>query len=610
MKILLLSSAYNGLTQRAHIELEAANHQVSIELALSDEGMCQAVELFQPDLILCPFLKQRVPESIWRHYTTIIIHPGIKGDRGPSSLDWAIMDGEREWGVTALQAVEEMDAGDIWATETFAMRNASKASIYRNEVTDAAIRCIFMTIERFRGKSFVPEPLDYNRLDVRGRLRPTMKQADRTIDWQLDATETIIRKINAADSSPGLRTDLCGQRVFVFGPHREGLLNSRGHCAPSEVIARRHGAICVATNDGALWISHLRKPKTDGQPQIKLPATAVLGNALPDVPELTRPVLDQGTDQTFREIWYEEKGRIGILHFDFYNGAMSSDQCERLRAAFEEATKQSTRVIVLMNGGDIWSNGIHLNMIEAADSPAAESWRNILAINDLIETIIKTRTHLTVAAVNGNAGAGGVISALAADRVVARDGAIFNPHYKLMGLFGSEYWTYLLPKRVGNEKALELMKSCLPVGMERAQKIGLVDQVLPRTDFTEQVMAFASMLADDDIYFTNWEMKIESRDRDETLKMLPLYRTFELHEMWRTFYTVSAPYHQARRNFVYKVPITETPHYLALHQQESGRSIASYIADNGVTVRLPDSELSTNRLTAENPVTNGITNSV
>jgi putative two-component system protein, hydrogenase maturation factor HypX/HoxX len=31
--------------------------------------------------------------------------------------------------------------------------------------------------------------------------------------------------------------------------------------------------------------------------------------------------------------------------------------------------------------------------------------------------------------------------ALAADRVYARDGVVLNPHYKGMGLYGSEYWT-------------------------------------------------------------------------------------------------------------------------------------------------------------------------
>ena len=102
-----------------------------------------------------------------------------------------------------------------------------------------------------------------------------------------------------------------------------------------------------------------------------------------------------------------------------------------------------------MGGPDFWSNGIHLNLIEAADHPAEESWRNINAMDDLVRDIIVTDRQLTIAALQGNAGAGGVFLALAADRVYARDGVILNPHYKGMGnLYGSEYWTYLLPRRV------------------------------------------------------------------------------------------------------------------------------------------------------------------
>ena len=60
---------------------------------------------------------------------------------------------------------------------------------------------------------------------------------------------------------------------------------------------------------------------------------------------------------------------------------------------------------------------------------------------------------LVVAALQGNAGAGGVILALAADQVWARPGVVLNPHYQGMsGLYGSEYWTYLLPKRVVAKK--------------------------------------------------------------------------------------------------------------------------------------------------------------
>ncbi len=48
MRILLIAPAYNGLTQRAHVELDALGHEVSITLALSPEEMTQAVALFAP----------------------------------------------------------------------------------------------------------------------------------------------------------------------------------------------------------------------------------------------------------------------------------------------------------------------------------------------------------------------------------------------------------------------------------------------------------------------------------------------------------------------------------------------------------------------------------
>jgi len=52
-------------------------------------------------------LKKTIPPAIWQTYTCLIVHPGITGDRGPSSLDWAIALAEPSWGVTVLQAIED-----------------------------------------------------------------------------------------------------------------------------------------------------------------------------------------------------------------------------------------------------------------------------------------------------------------------------------------------------------------------------------------------------------------------------------------------------------------------------------------------------------------------
>jgi putative two-component system protein, hydrogenase maturation factor HypX/HoxX len=563
MKLLLLSTAYNGLTQRAHLELQAQGHDVYVELAISDKQMMEAVALIKPELILCPFLKTKIPEAIWHKTRTVIIHPGIVGDRGPSSLDWAILNGENRWGVTALEASEDFDAGDIWATETFVMRNAPKASIYRQEVTDAAISCILKTVEKVSSGE-QPTPL-HKMQNVKGQLRPLMNQAERVIDWQHDSTLEIIRKIHAGDSFPGVLSKLCGLEVYLYGAFEESIYKGKA----GEVIAHRDGAVCIATTDGAVWISHVRQRGNKDKRYLKLPAAQVLDKRLrlERSPSTLTPCKHV---RSYREIWYEEADEVGYLHFDFHNGAMSTEQCQRLRRAFQYAKTRPTKMIALVGGEDFYSNGIHLNVIEAADDPAYESWRNINAMNDLILELLTCASHLTVSAVQGNAGAGGVIFALACDYVVSRSGRIFNPHYKTMGLHGSEYWTYLLPKRIGEEAAHTLTESCLPISAEHAFELGLVDELVDArgTGFMAQLATYLYDLCEPTKLPKLLESKQKTVPSEATLEQ---HRHNELQNMRQNF--LSPAYHAARKAFVYKQAPTETPIHL-VRQWQPEREVA------------------------------------
>src|SRR5574340_1451577 len=558
MRILFLTHSFNSLSQRLYLELAGRGHEVSIEFDINDAVTVEAVALYRPDLIVAPFLKRAIPEEIWHRHVCLVVHPGIKGDRGPSALDWAILNGEPEWGVTVLQAAAEMDAGDIWAAHTFPMRKASKGSLYRNEVTEAAVQAVLEAVAKFEAGGMVPEPPEYGRPDVRGQWRPAVRQEDRAIDWRHDDTATVLRKIRSADGFPGVLDAVLGLPCYLYDAHPETAL--RG--APGEVIAQSCGMICRATMDGAVWIGHLKR-KPGHEPAFKLPAAQVLGEKLAGVPE---------NEGSWRDICYEEKNGVGILHFEFYNGAMSTAQCERLRAAHLEAARRDTRVIVLVGGADFWSNGIHLNLIEAAESPADASWANINAMNDLARAIIETDSHLTLSALQGNAGAGGVFLALAADKIVARAGAVLNPHYKAMGnLYGSEYWTYLLPRRVGMERAGEITENRLPMGTRQAKELGLIDGCFggDAAEFRRGVEALAENLAADAAALL--AAKRARRRRDEAEKPLAAYRDEELAQMKRNFYGFDPSYHVARYNFVHRVPHSRTPRHLALHRKIGGK---------------------------------------
>ena len=572
MQILFLVSAHNSLSQRASIALTELDHDVAIAVVDSPSAMEAAVRVHAPDLIVCPFLKTMIPESIWERHCCLIVHPGPRGDRGPSSLDWAIELDKPDWGVTVLQASGEVDAGEVWATNTFSMRKAAKSSIYRHEVRRAAIEAVLDAIDRLVLVEGAPSATAQAGSVALGPCLPVMTQEVRVVEWKSDRTERVLRKIRAGDGYPGVLDTIDGEHFHLFGAHPEATLRGK----PGELLAQRNGAICRATVDGAVWITHLKRQGSMTDGDFKLPAVRALARAgiELDVPEIGVSFdAEVPEGDTYREIAYHEHAGVGYLRFAFYNGAMSTSQCSRLREAYAHARAQEhTKVIVLLGGDDYFSNGIHLNEIEAADDPAEESWRNLQAIDDLVKDIVTTDSHLVISAIAGDAAAGGVPLALAADYVLAREDVVLNPYYQHMGgLYGSEYWTYLLPRRVGPATTARLTGAPFrAVGTREAVKIGLLDAAfgVDLEDFRVRTTRFAQRVAHDGLHQARLRDKRRRRAHDERVKPLEEYRQEELARCQQCFFGSDSGYHDARRRFVYKLPASasadEKPSRLAI----------------------------------------------
>jgi putative two-component system hydrogenase maturation factor HypX/HoxX len=567
MRILLLTHSFNSLAQRLHGELSARGHAVSVEFDISDAVTEEAVALFAPDVVIAPFLKRAIARSVFERIRCLIVHPGIAGDRGPSALDWAIERGEPTWGVTVLQATDEFDAGPIWAEHRFAMRDAAKGSLYRLEVAEAAVAAVLHALQRLQaGESPVPaERWPDARSAVRASMTP-MKQAQRAIDWEHDDTRRILRRIRAADGAPGVLDRLFDIPCRLFDARAEPDRSLHAtHKPPGTPLAQFQGAVLLQTLDGAIWIGQAQRAD-DVENDFKLPVTVALADAA------RLPVIAPGTRTAIDEIAYEEFDGVGWLTFDFYNGAASTHQCERLAQAIEEARARPTRMLVMAGGADFFSNGIHLGMIEAAASPAEESWRNILAIDEVARAILECDDRLTVSLLRGNAAAGGAFLALAADQVWARPGIVLNPHYKNMGnLYGSEYWTYSLPRRLGIDAANALLARRLPLLAHEAQRAGLVDRLIDpviRGDRELQLQAkdWARQLAAAPDLADRLAAKRRQRVADESARPLAQYREQELEQMRRNFFGFDPSYHVARSHFVRKTAHSWTPLHLAVHR--------------------------------------------
>jgi putative two-component system protein, hydrogenase maturation factor HypX/HoxX len=474
--------------------------------------------------------------------------------------------------VTVLQATADFDAGPVWAHAGFTMRAAAKGSLYRREVAEAAVACTLRAVERLA-------PLAALNPSTRG-WKPLLRQADRHIDWACDTSAAVLAKLRSADGQPGVQDALFGLPCHLYDAHpaTPQLLRTLPDAAVGAVMGQRDGALLRRTTDGAVWIGQARTPAACGDgPAFKMPCTLAFAAQAAELPALPAPLERDAAE--WGEIRYREIGdpgaRVGCLSFDFYNGAMSTGQCQRLLAALREVKQRGTRVLLLMGGEGFFSNGIHLNCIEAAahradDSAADESWRNINAMNDVALELITTTDRLTIAVLRGNAGAGGAFLALAADEVWAHRGVVLNPHYKNMGnLYGSEYWTYLCPKRLGAQGAAELMQRRLPIGAAAAQAMGLIDRCLdlPASAFESEAITHALALAASHNVGDRIAIKQRQRSADEAVRPLADYRKDELSRMHRNFYGFDPSYHVARYHFVHKLPHAWTPRHLAVHRE-------------------------------------------
>ncbi|MDO9284610.1 MAG: enoyl-CoA hydratase-related protein [Aquabacterium sp.] len=586
MRILLLSHAFNGLTQRLFVELRAAGHQVSVELDISDAVTEEAVALADPDVVIAPFLKRRIPEVVWSTRLCLVVHPGPPGDRGPSALDWAVLQGRSDWGVTVLQAVADYDAGPVWAWQPLRLREAAtKASLYRHEVVPAAVAATLTALRRVVRGSQSPAAAPPMPPALPGMgWQPLVTADQRRIDWASHDSATVLRRVRSADGAPGAGALLWGEPCKLFDAHAASATVCRRAmpAAPGTVLARRGPALLVRTTDGAVWIGHVRRaPDADGTPALKLAASLAFAEPAALLPEWPappwRPTVRDSDE--WDELHYSElgptRGRVGWLEFNFHNGAMGERQCQRLVEALRLAAKRDTQVLVLAGGTDFFSNGIHLHEIEAAarregDSAADASMRNIEAIDDVALALLQLTDRLTVAALRGNAGAGGCFLALAADRVWAHEGVLLNPHYTNMGnLYGSEYWTYLLPRRVGVDAARALMQGRLPMGAAQAAACGLIDDCFgaDATAFELELVMRALALAAAPDGATQVAAKRQRRAADEAARPLAAYRADELGRMRRNFYGFDASYHVARHHFVHRKPHAWTPRHLATHRR-------------------------------------------
>jgi 2-(1,2-epoxy-1,2-dihydrophenyl)acetyl-CoA isomerase len=179
--------------------------------------------------------------------------------------------------------------------------------------------------------------------------------------------------------------------------------------------------------------------------------------------------------------------------------ALTVDNRRRLTALFVEgSTRADVRAIVLTGAGRGFCSGADLRTSRGTTGPAPEPLEAARSMrdgaHDLVQAMLDCAKPI-VGSINGVAAGVGVQMALACDLLVAAEDARFVQVFARRGIVPDGGAAYLLPRLVGLNRAKELLFLGDDLGAVEAERIGIVNRVVPRDQLTDATRALAHRLA-------------------------------------------------------------------------------------------------------------------
>ena len=212
------------------------------------------VRNLQPDLLVLGFVTAFVPLQMIKLATHggINYHPSLLPKyRGGSAINWAIINGETETGVTIHFIDEGVDTGPILLQEKVDISpDDTVKSVYFDKLYPLGIKMIAEAVRLIREGKAVPTDQD----ESAASFQPVISTADTLIDWT-QSTETIYNLIRGSNPSPGAVTRL-GDQSCAFYDAVVG--DQRGE--PGTVTDISADSFTVATGDGAIAVSSAKPP--------------------------------------------------------------------------------------------------------------------------------------------------------------------------------------------------------------------------------------------------------------------------------------------------------------------------------------------------------------
>ena len=218
-----------------------------------DPWLRERLETLRPDLLVVVAYGQILPSSVLKipRVGAINIHASLLPKyRGPAPIQWAIINGDRQAGVTTMWMAEGMDTGDILLQDQVTIDPQETSGSLHRKLAEKGAKLVIETLHRLASGDLSATPQDESQVTY----APILKKEDGHIDWSrpAEAIEHLVRGINPW---PGAFTFLFGKRLKVFSAEaRKRQVPER----PGTVLEGFPGDLEVSAGEGVLLLKEVQ----------------------------------------------------------------------------------------------------------------------------------------------------------------------------------------------------------------------------------------------------------------------------------------------------------------------------------------------------------------
>jgi methionyl-tRNA formyltransferase len=230
------------------------NIPVSQPTSFKTEQAFAQFKALNAELGILAFVTLIVPERILYlpKYKSICFHPSLlPRHRGASAINWALIQGDSETGVTVFWPDKGIDTGPILLQKRVPIHESDTVgSLYFERLFPLGVEAIVDSVELIRTGRAPALPQD----ESLATYEPICRDEHARVDFSRPARE-LYNLVRGCDPQPGAWCELAGKRIRLYGPRLEPTSHS---AAPGTIVAVDESGMRVALNEGMLRVARVR----------------------------------------------------------------------------------------------------------------------------------------------------------------------------------------------------------------------------------------------------------------------------------------------------------------------------------------------------------------